>query len=298
MTGIVDVVVVADAAVLTRSLGTEVPLALTVPSHEARLTVAAVVIHQLDAVCRALGHARVRQALVDVPFAPCAHVAWLAEAFKPTNLVNTRSSIMASSFIAVIGVDLTQLPQRSVRTGTLEAIHLVMTDSSILTRVVWFAVINIVLAVETLEAWPTGAGVGSHVIVAGGTIHAGLRVTLPDLVLAVGAGVAWGTLTAMGVANVVTLPFVETELGGTHILAGCGCGTGHHFHITQQARPSQGANTLVAVLGLLTHPVVEAGGGGAPVYQVFALFARVAVLTVAREEANVVTASATILAWV
>lgn len=81
---------------------------------------------------------------------------------------------MTSSFIAVICVDLTQLSKCSMRTGTLKTIHLVMADSSILTRVVWLAVVNVVLTVQALETWSTGAGICPYVVIASGAILAWL----------------------------------------------------------------------------------------------------------------------------
>lgn len=58
--------------------------------------------------------------------------------------------------------------------------------------------------------------------------------------------------------------------------------TGHHFHIADLARPSSGTQTLVRVVLLATLGAIHARFDGAPVHKLFAVFASIAVRTVAR----------------
>jgi len=75
-----------------------------------------------------------------------------------------------------------------VRTGAGKCINKVVTDTSILARIAE-AVVDVVLAIGTLESWRTGARMRSNEILTGSSVLARSRVAFVDLVLAVGSSV-------------------------------------------------------------------------------------------------------------
>lgn len=99
-----------------------------------------------------------------------------------------------------------------MRAGTLETIHLIMANSSILAWIIWLAIINIIFTVGALEPRETSTRICAYVVITACTIHAWLGITLSELMLAVRSSVADGTLTAVGVADIPTFTVVETEV--------------------------------------------------------------------------------------
>lgn len=185
MTRVIPLCVAADPTILTGSFSTEVSLALTVAPHVTWATVAPIVIHQLDTVSCPFFHTGEGQAFVDISFTPCPNIAWLATALKTPHFVHTGSSIVTSSLIAVIGVDFTKFAQGTMWAGALKTLHLIMAYPSILTRIVWLAVVNVIFTIWALESWKTSTRVRAYVIITCCTIHAWLGVAFSNLVLTV-----------------------------------------------------------------------------------------------------------------
>ena len=86
--------------------------------HEATFTVTNIVVHKLDTVQRPLRRARVRQALVDVPFTAWTHKTRWAVALESPDTVNAGAIVVTRSRHTIIHIDFTQYAQRSYATET------------------------------------------------------------------------------------------------------------------------------------------------------------------------------------
>ena len=78
---------------------------------------------------------------------------------------------MTSAFETVVLVDFAQQAFGSVRTGTVKRVDLVVTRSSVVTRIVG-AVVNVKLTLRPLEAGQTVAGVVAALIDAASSVSA------------------------------------------------------------------------------------------------------------------------------
>ena len=146
------------SSVVARRALAEVDLHLAVAAHEARLAVAAVVVHQLDAVECPGRRARIGQTLVHVTFASRPNESRRTLAFKRSNLVDADASVMTSALKALVHVDLAQDAEGSVRARAGECVDQIVANAAVLTRI-RVAVVDVELAVRSLESRRTDAGV-------------------------------------------------------------------------------------------------------------------------------------------
>ena len=109
------VTVGAHSSVLARAVLAEVSLGLTVPAHESRFADTVVAVDKLDAFLSSAWRAGTGQAFIDVTLAPWPNVTRSAFAFIASDLVDTSTSVMASSIETFIDIDLTKYTKGSMR---------------------------------------------------------------------------------------------------------------------------------------------------------------------------------------
>lgn len=202
----------AHATVVARRVFAEVNLEFAVASHEARLTVTSVVVHELDAIKSSSRRARIRETFIYVAFATRSNESGWTLALKGTNAIDTSASVVTSTLKALVNIDLTEDTEGTVGTRAGKGVDEIVAYTAILTRA-RIAVVDVIFAIWTLEARRTGARVRANQILARSSVLAWCRVTLVDLVLTVAARITFSADASMAIAYVLALASVSTEFG-------------------------------------------------------------------------------------
>lgn len=148
----------ANAAVTAGRIFAKIDLELAMTSHKSRFAVTSVIIDELNTIKSARCRAWIRETFVHVTLTARSHESWWALAFKGTNAIDASSAVVASAFKAFVNVDFAENTQSAVGTRARECVDKIMTNAAILTRA-RVAVVDVVLAVGTLEAWRAGTRV-------------------------------------------------------------------------------------------------------------------------------------------
>jgi hypothetical protein len=98
----------ADTTIAAWALCAEVLMHLTMFAHPAWLAIAAIVIDKLAAVSRTMAIAGIGQTLVDIPLTAWSCKTWRALALKSAHPVNTDTTVVAGTFIALVHIDFTE----------------------------------------------------------------------------------------------------------------------------------------------------------------------------------------------
>ena len=106
----------ADSAILTGVVATEVGLGLAVLALPSWLAIALVVIDQLDALLGAKRGAWIGEAFIDISLAPWSDESRSASALIASDLVHADTSMVAGSLKALIDIDLAQETHGAVGT--------------------------------------------------------------------------------------------------------------------------------------------------------------------------------------
>ena len=240
------------AAVLTWPWSAELDALLTVMAVPPRLTIAAVLVDQLDTMQGARLLTRVREALVDVSFTPLAYIPSRTLAFEGSYQFPACSTMVAGTNETIHLVLLAEETSGSLRTRTLEVVDEVMAGSAIAT---WFrsTFIDIILTVNPLEAGRArGTAVAVLKVPTRRSVPARWGCTLVNISLAVWAIVPRLTYTGMRVANVPAGSFVGTEFGDRHTLMTGSSGTRHRADFAEGPAPPRRTVALEPIPDLLT----------------------------------------------
>lgn len=268
----------ANTSVLTRRTVAEVNLDLAVPSHVSWFAVTVVVIDQLDAILSAGCSARIGQALVDVTLAPRTDETWWTLAFEASDLIDAGTIVVAGICHAVVRVYLTNVAESSWRARTAKVIYEIMTGSPVLARI-QATIVDVELAVLSLEALGTITLVRSNQVSASGAILTRSRVAFVDFGLAVASGVAFIAHATVAVADVFASTIVTQPSLGYSFSQSCVLAR-NHLDIADLASPARSALALVLVAMLDASGLVFAGRLGTPVHVFFTPLTREPVGTV------------------
>lgn len=269
----------ANAAVLARVFLTKVSLCLADAAHPAGFAHAVVVVHQLDAFLGAQRRARVGKAFVDISFAPWPHKSRRAFAVISTNSVDASSTVMTSSFEAVVNVDFAKEASSTMRTSTLEVIHEVMANAVVLAWI-GLAIVDVELAILALVTLGAQALVRPNEVFASGSILARIAGAFVDLVLTVAAIIAFGANALMTIAHIAASSSVLAKLVNARQSTEHGGRVARHFsHIANFSRPSSLTLALESRASLDASASIFARRVTAPIHQLLAIVARPARFT-------------------
>ena len=123
----------------------------------------------MHTVCCARTSAGWGTALIDVALTPLASEAWWAETLEGANTVDTLAAVEARVLLAIVHIHLAEFSFSARRAGAREVPNQIIACAAISARLPG-AVVDIVLTLDTLEAFGTGATEGSAMVEARGSI--------------------------------------------------------------------------------------------------------------------------------
>ena len=109
------------------------------------------------------------KAFIDVALAPLASKAWWAATLKGANTVDTLAAVEARVLLAIVHIHLAEFSFSGRRAGAREVANQIIACAAISARLPG-AVVDIVLTLDTLEAFWTGTTEGSAMVEARGSI--------------------------------------------------------------------------------------------------------------------------------